>query len=46
MPTTGLTYAMDLTPLVNDPAKSPQAYLQEFFQRFTQDVTQRLERLT
>jgi LmbE family N-acetylglucosaminyl deacetylase len=43
---TGLTYGMDLTPLVNDPAKSPQAYLQEYFQRFTQDVTGRLDRLT
>ncbi len=42
---TGLTYAMDLTPLINDPAKSPQAYVQEFFQRFTQDVNERLARL-
>jgi LmbE family N-acetylglucosaminyl deacetylase len=41
----GLTYGMDLTPLVNDPALSPEAYLQEFFRRFTQDVNQRLERL-
>ncbi len=43
---TGLTYGMDLTPLVNDPAKSPQAYLQEYLQRFTQDVMGRLDRLT
>ena len=43
---TGLTYGMDLTPLVNDPDKSPQAYLQEYFQRFTQDVMGRLARLT
>jgi LmbE family N-acetylglucosaminyl deacetylase len=43
---TGLTYGMDLTPLVNDPAKSPKAYLQEYFQRFTQDVIGRLDRLT
>ncbi len=43
---TGLTYAMDLTPLVNDPAQSPQAYLQEFVQRFTQEVHERLARLT
>ena len=43
---TGLNYGMDLTPLMNDPAKSPQAYVQEFFERFTQDVNQRLERLS
>ena len=43
---TGLTYGMDLTPLVNDPAKSPQVYLQEYFRRFTEDVTGRLDRLT
>ena len=42
---TGLTYGMDLTPLVDDPSKSPQAYVQEYFQRFTQDVTGRLARL-
>ena len=39
-------YAMDLTPLVNDPAQSPQAYMQEFVQRFTQEVNERLARLT
>jgi LmbE family N-acetylglucosaminyl deacetylase len=43
---TGLTYGMDLTPLVNDPAKSPQVYLHEYFRRFTEDVTGRLDRLT
>ena len=43
---TGLTYAMDLTPLVNDPAQSPQAYVQAFLRRFTQEVNDRLARLT
>jgi LmbE family N-acetylglucosaminyl deacetylase len=43
--TTGLTYGMDLTPLVNDPAQSPEAYVQAYFERFAQDVTQRLARL-
>jgi LmbE family N-acetylglucosaminyl deacetylase len=43
--TTGMSYAMDLTPLVLDTGKDVTAYLQEFIQRFEQDVTSRLQRL-
>jgi LmbE family N-acetylglucosaminyl deacetylase len=42
---TGMTFAMDLTPLVTDPAKDIQAYVQEFIDRFAQDVKERFERL-
>jgi hypothetical protein len=41
---TGLAYAMDLTPLVEDPTRDIQAYVQEFIGRFARDVGQRLER--
>ncbi len=44
--TTGLSYAMDLTPLVNDAAKDPIQYTQEFIQRFAQDVIQRIGRMS
>ena len=52
--TTGLAFAMDLTPLAEHPANSGiieepkrdiQAYLQEFVNRFAQEMHQRLERL-
>lgn len=42
--TTGLSYAMDMTPLINDANKSPADFVQEFIQRFTQDVTERIRR--
>lgn len=41
----GLAYAMDLTPLVNQPELDPAVYVQGFIQRFTQDVAARLQRL-
>ena len=41
--TTGLNYGMDLTPLVNDPALSPQAYVQSYIQRFADEVSRRLQ---
>jgi LmbE family N-acetylglucosaminyl deacetylase len=44
--TTGLTYGMDLTPLVTDPARDPQAYVQEYIQRFSREVSDRLARLS
>lgn len=42
---TGLSYAMDLTPLITDPHKDPSVYVQEFIQRFAQDVNERLKRV-
>jgi LmbE family N-acetylglucosaminyl deacetylase len=43
--TTGLIFAMDLTPLIKDPAQDIQAYVQEFIGRFAQDVSERLTKL-
>jgi len=42
--TTGLTYAIDLTPLITDPEKEIGAYVQGFIQRFADDVADRLKR--
>lgn len=42
---TGMVFAMDLTPLVEDPGKSIQAYVQELIERFAQEVAGRLARL-
>lgn len=41
----GLAFAVDLTPLVNDPALDVRRYVQGFIDRFAQDVKDRLERL-
>jgi LmbE family N-acetylglucosaminyl deacetylase len=43
--TTGMTFAMDLTPLIKDPPKDVQAYVQEFMDRFAQEVVERLAKL-
>jgi LmbE family N-acetylglucosaminyl deacetylase len=43
--TTGLSFGMDLTPLIIDPAKDPGVYVQEFIQRFAQDVADRVGKL-
>ncbi len=43
--TTGMSYAMDLTPLVANPDLDIRRYLQEFIDRFAQEVKDRLERL-
>jgi len=43
--TTGLSYAMDMTPLMNDAGKTPEAFVKAFIQRFTQDIISRLQRL-
>ncbi len=43
--TTGLVFAMDLTPLIKDPAKDTLAYVQAFIDRFAQDVRERLGRM-
>jgi hypothetical protein len=42
---TGMIFAMDLTPLIQDPGGDIQAYVREFTNRFVQDVTERLARL-
>jgi hypothetical protein len=39
---TGMTFAMDLTPLIEDPTLSIQTYVQGFLERFTQDVMEQL----
>ncbi len=41
---TGTTYAMDLTPLIVDPAISIQSYVQDYIRRFSGDVADRLKR--
>ena len=41
--TLGLSYAMDLTPLVADPGRDIAAFIQEHIQRFAQDVAARMK---
>lgn len=43
--TTGLSFAMDMTPLIFDDSKEPTAFVQELIQRFMQDVIDRLRRM-
>jgi LmbE family N-acetylglucosaminyl deacetylase len=43
--TTGLSFAMDLTPLIISPEKEIISFVQEHIQRFAQDVAKRLTRL-
>lgn len=43
--TTGVTFGMDLTPLIADPTRDVQTYVQAFIERFAQDVAERLTRL-
>jgi len=42
---TGISFAMDLTPLIADPARSIQSYVQGFAERFTQEVLARIRML-
>jgi LmbE family N-acetylglucosaminyl deacetylase len=44
--TTGMNYAIDLTPLVANPQLDVQAYVQGFIDRFAADVRERLARLS
>ncbi|MBE0669793.1 MAG: PIG-L family deacetylase [Anaerolineales bacterium] len=44
--TTGLSYAMDMTPLMNDAGRDPAQFAQEFIQRFAQDVNERIGRMS
>jgi LmbE family N-acetylglucosaminyl deacetylase len=43
--TTGLSFGIDMTPLIMDDKLDPSSFLQEFIQRFSQDVVERLQRL-
>ena len=43
--TTGLTFGMDLTPLMHDPGLDPGDYVQGYIQRFVQDVAYRITKL-
>jgi hypothetical protein len=43
--TTGLTFGMDLTPLILDPSKNVGAFVQEHIDRFAREVANRLARL-
>jgi LmbE family N-acetylglucosaminyl deacetylase len=43
--TTGLSYGMDMTPLVNDPNLDPGEFVEQFIRRFAEDVADRITRL-
>jgi LmbE family N-acetylglucosaminyl deacetylase len=42
---TGMTFAMDLTPLIRDPGENIQTYVEQFLDRFAQEVRERLIQL-
>jgi len=44
--TTGVTYAMDLLPLIQEPFRDIQSFVRECIERFAQDVSARLSRLS
>lgn len=44
--TNGMSYAMDLTPLIRAPMKDILPFVQEHIQRFAQDVADRLSRIS
>jgi LmbE family N-acetylglucosaminyl deacetylase len=41
---TGLSYGMDMTPLMDDPVLDPAEFVEQFIQRFAADVQERLQR--
>jgi LmbE family N-acetylglucosaminyl deacetylase len=43
---TGLAYAMDMSPLIFDDSLNPLDFVQNLIERFAQDVTDRLQRLS
>ena len=43
--TLGLSYGMDMTPLMNDPALTPADFVQGLIQHFAQDVRDRLSQI-
>jgi hypothetical protein len=42
--TSGLSYGMDLTPLIYDPGRDVTDFIQDYIKRFAADVKARLER--
>ena len=42
---TGMAFAMDLTPLIDDPSLRIQSYIQGHFERFANEVYERLDKL-
>jgi LmbE family N-acetylglucosaminyl deacetylase len=44
--TTGLSFGLDMTPMILDNGIEPLAFIQEFVQHFMQDVTDRLNRVS
>jgi LmbE family N-acetylglucosaminyl deacetylase len=42
---TGLSFAMDMTPLILNDDREPLAFVQDLIQRFAQDVSERVRRL-
>ncbi len=44
--TSGLSYGMDMTPLIHDPKEDPARFVQEFIRRFAQDVHERIVRMS
>jgi LmbE family N-acetylglucosaminyl deacetylase len=43
--TTGMSYAMDLTPLIIDSSEDPLSFVQDIIQHFSQDVRDRIRRV-
>ena len=43
--TTGLSYGMDMTPLMIDPSLNPAAFAAQFIQRFANEVQERVSRM-
>ena len=43
--TTGLSYGMDMTPLMIDPSLTPAAFAAQFIQRFANEVQERVSRM-
>jgi hypothetical protein len=43
--TSGLSYGMDMTPLMNDTTLDPAEFVGQFIQRFAKDVQQRVNRI-
>lgn len=41
---TGLSYGMDMTPLMDDPVLDPAEFVEQFIQRFAANVQERLQR--
>ena len=44
--TTGLSYAMGMTPLMSDATYNPIVFAQDLIQRFAQDVDDRIRRMS